>query len=168
MVSARVWRIRRVFERDYLCLVLFVMHLGASRADAEDAAQEAMTAACQKWAEIRAPRPWVRKVAMRAYLHAAGAAKATSPLEEAHAEPSASDLYLAIFHEEQQLVMTLIRQLPEQQWKVTALYYDGLRTDKIARLLGKPDSTVRSLLRYARKSIREVVQSKDDHATMGP
>lgn len=156
------------FERDYPSLVLFVMCLGASRADAEDAAQQAMLEACQKWRTIRTPRPWARKVAMRAYLKAARTAKRTSPLEEAQADRPVMDPDLAIFREEQQQVMTLIRQLPEEQRKVTALYYDNLRPDEIALLLGKPEATVRSLLRHARHRIREVMQSNDNHTATGP
>jgi RNA polymerase sigma factor (sigma-70 family) len=155
------------FKQDYPSLVLFVMYLGASRADAEDAAQQAMLEACQKWKEIRTPSPWVRKVAIRAYLKAARTVKRTFPLMEAQADRPVMDPDLAIFHEEQQQVMTLIRQLPEEQRKVTALYYDNVGTDEIARLLGKPEATVRSLLRHARNRIREVMQSNDNHTATG-
>jgi DNA-directed RNA polymerase specialized sigma24 family protein len=75
--AVRVQRMRyrgrscKVFEQDYASLVLFVMYIGASRADAEDVAQHAMTKAGECWTAIRSPRPWVRKVAMRAYLNVA-------------------------------------------------------------------------------------------------
>jgi hypothetical protein len=38
---------------------------------------------------------------------------------------------------------------------------------EIARLLGKPEATVRSLLRHARNRIREVMQSNDNHTATG-
>jgi RNA polymerase sigma factor (sigma-70 family) len=66
-------------------------------------------------------------------------------------------------HQERQderRVVVILRQLPPEQRKVAALFYDGLSMEEIAEVVGKPAVTVRSLLRHARKRLKEVVQSE--------
>jgi RNA polymerase sigma-70 factor (ECF subfamily) len=57
-------------------------------------------------------------------------------------------------------VITILRQLPPEQRKVAALFYDGLSREEIAEVIGRPAATVRSLLRHARKRLKEVIQSE--------
>lgn len=148
------------FEQDYLRVVLILMRFGASRADAEDCAQEAMTQACRNWTSIQVPHSWVRTVAIRTYLKAVRAHKRTCPLGDVSAETYALDPDLAMFREEQQQVLALLRRLPPKQRLVLALYYDGLRPEEIAEATGKSAATVRSLLRYSRRRLQEVMQSE--------
>lgn len=44
-----------LFRQRYHKMVLLLMTIGASRADADDAVQEAMTAAWRQWEHIREP-----------------------------------------------------------------------------------------------------------------
>ncbi len=132
--------------------------MGASRADAEEIAQEALIAAWQKWECIREPAAWVRTTAVRK-LWKRSHQPAALPLEENAVHLATSDSDLAMFSEEQLQVLSLLRQLPETQRTVAALYYDGLTIAEIAAVTGKPASTVRSHLRHARTTLKGVIAS---------
>ena len=133
--------------------------MGASRADAEDAVQEAMILAWRQWESIREPTAWVRTTAVRAFWrHARKDLHRTVVLQEAIEHPSA-DPELGIFSEEQRRVLGLLRALPTGQGRVAALFYDGLSCEEIADLTGKPSATIRSQLRHARKTLKEVMVS---------
>ena len=152
------------FRQRYHRTVLLLMTTGASRADAEDAAQEAMTAAWQRWEHIREPAAWVRITALRASWKHNRQQLPAKPLEEAILHPDVSDPDLAVFGDEQRWALSLLRGLPPEQRTVAALFYDEMRVAEIARLTGKPAATVRSLLRHARKSLKEMIVL--DHASV--
>jgi RNA polymerase sigma factor (sigma-70 family) len=138
---------------------VLLIAVGASRADAEDATQEAMVKAWEKWDSIKNPRPWVCKVAYRAYLRRAcqrdGKAE---PLDESSGD-RATESDLAIFADEQQRVLRLLRALPPGQRAVAACFYDGLTCEEIAQVVDKPPATVRSQLRHARKALKEMIDT---------
>lgn len=133
--------------------------LGASRADAEDATQDAMVEAWQKWQSIEKPGAWVRTVAYHAYLRQVHARdrQAASLDESAHEPAVESDL--SIFTDGQR-VLQLLRALPPGQRTVAAFFYDGLTCEEIAELVGTPAATVRSQLRHARKALKEMMNSE--------
>lgn len=139
---------------------VLLITLGASQADAEDATQEAMVRAWNEWCSIREPAAWVRTVAIRSYLRMVRRGNASEvPLDESVPHPAADD-GLGSFEEEQQEVLRLLRGLPSRQQAVTALYYDGLNCEEIADALRQKPATVRSNLRNARRSLREVIASE--------
>ncbi len=131
--------------------------MGASRADAEDATQEAMVRAWQKWGSIENPRAWVCTVAYRAYLRHAHNARQrhAESLDESACEPAAEPDPSA-FADEQQ-VLRLLRALPPGQRVIAACFYDGLTCEEIAEVVEKPPATVRSQLRHARKALKEMI-----------
>ena len=134
--------------------------MGANRADAEDATQEAMILAWNEWDTIREPAAWVRRVAIRNYLRMARRAHSRAvPLDESIAHPGV-DLDLGSFEEEEQQVLRLLRALPDGQRAVAALHYDGLTCEEIAMALSKTPATVRSQLRHARQALGEVITSE--------
>lgn len=133
--------------------VVLLITMGASRADAEDAAQEAMVLAWQKWESIDKPAAWVRTVAVRAYWRLVSTQPQTVSLEEPVPESIAGS-GLSIFTEEQQHVLRLLRALPPKQRTVVALAYDGSTCQEIAMLLGISEATVRSHLRHARENLK--------------
>lgn len=147
---------------------MLLIMMGASRADAEEIAQETMIAAWQNWESIREPAAWVRTTAVRK-LWRHRQHQPELPLEENAVLLPAGESDLAIFTEEQQQVVRLLRQLPDAQRTVAALHYDGLTTDEIAAATGKPASTVRSHLRHARIALKEVIASDSSkHAAPKP
>lgn len=133
--------------------MVLLITMGASRADAEDATQEAMIRAWQRWESIDKPEAWVRTVAVRAYWRMVNARPQTAPFNEPVPE-STADPSLSIFTEEQQHVLRLLRALPPMQCNVAALTYDGSTCGEIAILLGISEATVRSHLRHARKNLK--------------
>jgi RNA polymerase sigma-70 factor (ECF subfamily) len=146
---------RERFSRTVVLLVV----MGASRADAEDATQEAMVRAWQKWKSIQNPGSWVRTVAYRAYLRQIHAReRQTVPLDESACEPLA-DSDLSIFTDGQRVVQ-LLRALPPGQRTVAAFFYDGLTCEEIADLVSKPVATIRSQLRHARTALKEMMNSE--------
>lgn len=147
------------FRERYGRTVVLLIAMGASRADAEDAAQEAMAMAWNQWESIRDPAAWLRTVAVRAYLKQARARDSQAvPLDQSAVDPAAEP-DLGVFTGEQQHVLGLLRRLPDGQRTIAALFYDGLTCDEIAELAGKPPATVRSQLRHARNSLKEMVTS---------
>jgi RNA polymerase sigma factor (sigma-70 family) len=148
------------FHQRFSRTVVLLVAMGASQADAEDATQEAMIPAWNQWDSIREPAAWVRTVAVRSYLRMVrtrGTQMVT--LDESVPDPVRND-GLGSFEEEQRQVLRLLRALPSGQRAVTALYYDGLNCEEIAAVLGKTAATVRSNLRYARQSLKEVIASE--------
>jgi RNA polymerase sigma factor (sigma-70 family) len=139
--------------------VVLLVSMGVSRADAEDAAQEAMIQAWQQWESIHEPAAWVRTVAVRIYLKRARMkANQTLSLGESGHEP-ATGTELGIFVEEQQQVLRLLRRLPPQQRTVVAMHYDEATCEEIANTLEISAGTVRSQLRHARKKLKEMMES---------
>jgi RNA polymerase sigma factor (sigma-70 family) len=143
------------FAEHFGRVVVLLIAMGASRADAEDCAQEAMLLACKQWDTIEQPAAWVKTIAIRTYWKLARKRKLEVSLEVL--EPANPGL--GIFTEEQQQVLFLLRQLPEQQRTVAALIYDGMTTEEIADLTGISPGTVRSHLRYARSALRRIRES---------
>jgi RNA polymerase sigma factor (sigma-70 family) len=133
--------------------VVLLTAMGARRADAEDAAQEAMVLTWQKWDSIDEPAAWVRTVAVRAYWRLLRTRPQTVSFDESVPE-GIVDSDLSIFTEEQQHVLRLLRALPSMQCAVAALSYDGSTCGEIAMLLGISGATVRSHLRHARKNLK--------------
>lgn len=56
-------------------------------------------------------------------------------------------------------MISLLRSLSPVQRTVAAMFYDGLTCGEIANLTGRPEATVRSQLRLARKTLKEVIVS---------
>lgn len=139
--------------------VILLISMGASRTDAEDAAQEAIILAWKQWDSIREPTAWIRKVAIRAYAkQVRGRSNRLVSLDSAPELAASSDL--SIFTEQQQHVLELLRALPERQRTVAALFYDGLTCEEIAACTGVRADTVRSNLRHARKALKEAIIGK--------
>jgi RNA polymerase sigma-70 factor (ECF subfamily) len=148
------------FQERFSRTVVLLVAVGASQADAEDATQEAMILAWSQWDSIREPAAWVRKVAIRRYLRMVRSrGTQLASLDESVPDPVGND-GLGSFEEEQRQVLRLLRALPPGQRVVTALYYDGLNCEEIATVSGKTPATVRSNLRYARQSLKEVIASE--------
>jgi RNA polymerase sigma factor (sigma-70 family) len=139
--------------------VVLLVATGASRADAEDAVQEAMILAWRQWDTLQDPAAWVRAVAIRTYWKLARARQKTALMDE-FAPEAIVDADLTVFTEEQQHVLRVLRNLPPQQRTIVALSYDGLTYEEIADLLGKSSSTVRSHMRYARNTLKEAMTSR--------
>jgi RNA polymerase sigma-70 factor (ECF subfamily) len=121
--------------------------------DAADAAQSAFAELFTKWGTIRSPRAWLRTMGFRQMLRQ----PAEYPLDT-QSEPSvlraSSSLEL---REQEQQVLTVLRQLPLAQRQVLALVYDQFSYREIAEIIGKSEATVRKNIERARAAMREIL-----------
>lgn len=140
-------------------LVLFVVTLGASWEEAEDAVAEVLLEVLQRWKQIHSPRAYCRLAAERAYVNSevrlrkAPAAAARSTWAVAAHQP-AEAVFEAVEHE---YTLRHLRLLNQEQRRVMAFLYDGWTAEEIAELLGKKASTVRSNIRHARKRLKKAI-----------
>jgi RNA polymerase sigma factor (sigma-70 family) len=110
---------------------------------------------------LRSPRAWVRRAAFTIYVrHATRLRREQAALAQAVSVTSRASVAEANYKEGQWRIVAIMRQLPPEQRKVAALFYDGLTQYEIAEVIGKPVATVRSLLRHARIRLKEVIQSQ--------
>jgi RNA polymerase sigma-70 factor (ECF subfamily) len=152
-------------------LVLFLMRVGASWGEAEDAAQEAMALAYQNWHGLKRPTAWVRVVAWR--IHVRSAVRAREALEHLHKASwlnvaGAADSELKLFGDDERLVINALRRLPLTQRLVMAWSYDGYSPAEIAIILGKRPETVRSDLRHARARLKQLLLDSEDQQLRWP
>lgn len=139
------------FEREYRSIVATVMRAGASFEEAEDVVIEAMTLAAPRFHELKMPGAWVRRVALRRFIRIRQQERERERREQqaaAPAEPRNSD-----DGDLPRLVRAILDDLPPTQRKIMALTIDGYSCPEIASMIGSPQDTVRSNLRYARRAM---------------
>ncbi|MFF7205334.1 RNA polymerase sigma factor [Streptomyces sp. NPDC008141] len=150
-------------------LVLFVVTLGATWEEAEDAVAEVLLEVLQRWSQIHSPRAYCRLAAERAYVNSevrlrkAPAAAVRSTWAVATHRPTEA-VFEAVEHE---YALRHLRLLNQEQRRVMAFLYDGWTAEEIAELLGKKASTVRSNIRHARKRLKKAI-AEEQAAEVGP
>ena len=135
-------------------------------ADAEDAAQEAVTRAWQSWSTLRdteALRPWLLRITVNVCRQwhrgrFGTRRRLTEPLPEDEtaafallgADPGASDAAAALD------LRQAVNALPEDLRLVVVLrYYGGMDATEIGAALGMPPATVRTRLKRALAMLRD-------------
>jgi RNA polymerase sigma-70 factor, ECF subfamily len=155
----------RIFEQDFDYVFRILQRFGATRADAEDLAQEVFVVMLRRrgdWDPAKPLRPWLASIAFRVALahrrrrarEVLGGlvdARDVAPLpEEKLASASA-----------RQLVLDALAALPPKQRVVFMLReLDGLSMKRIADSLGLPLFTAYSRLRVARTSFAREVRRR--------
>lgn len=152
------------YRADTPQLIVFLMMQGASAAEAEDIAQEAMLAAYQRWGAIDRPKAWVRTVGKRLWWRKLQREVPQSEISNEQLPVGTSSPLLpsgegeAEETETRHVFLSLIRALPQAQREVMAWIYDGYLPTEIAEATGKNPATVRSHLRAARRALRDQLQ----------
>lgn len=165
----------RCYDSEYDQLIRFVMRLGASLQDAEDAVQQAFAEVWQglvsrpeSWQEVSNPRAWLRLIARRKYRRRDENHR--QPLPVPVAEPDElrrSTPHTDTRHDELTLekvyVLHAMRELDPLPQAVLAFTLDGFSAPEIAIHLGlKDDQEARDLLKKARRTLaREIARSRD-------
>jgi len=147
------------FRREFPKVVTYLYACGFVR-HAEDAAEEAMHAAYNKWDGIEKPEGWVRVVALRCAQRQAVSEQLRNKRDGYYAvmaPPSSAPVpaEIAEITEEQRAVLGVIESLPLARRRIVALAFDGWKVREIAEELGIAEATVRSHLRHVRRSLSE-------------
>jgi len=159
-------RFTRLIEPHLDVLHRLARRLTATRADAEDLAQEALVRAFERRASLREParvRAWMLALARNLHLNRVRDEKphllvlsGDRPVEGTAREPR-GDLERELLdrHLPDELLLAL-RALPEEQ--ATAIWLrevEGLSYEELAEAMGTPIGTVRSRLARARTALLE-------------
>jgi RNA polymerase sigma-70 factor (ECF subfamily) len=133
-----------VYKQERSALFRFVRSLGADDHEADDAVQEAFTAAYKRWDTIREPRAYLYTAAMRQYYRA-DARNRETPASGRMPEPAEplSSGDIAEFNDLEERVRTAIAALPARQRQVMALTLAGFKPAQIAEQLGSDEAAVR-------------------------
>ena len=163
-------RFTRLIEPHLDVLHRLARRLTATRADAEDLAQEALVRAFEKRAALREPervRGWMLALTRNLHLNRVRDEKpqlivlaGDRPTEGTAREPR-GDLERELLdrHLPDELLLAL-RALPEEQ--ATAIWLrevEGLSYEELAEAMGTPVGTVRSRLARARASLLEALRA---------
>jgi RNA polymerase sigma-70 factor, ECF subfamily len=124
-----------------------------SRAEAEDAAQEAYARAWQRWGKISGygdPEGWVRTVGYRVAVNTWRKAVTRAAAHRRHGvpddQPGLSPDYLAI-------VAALRKISPGQRQAIVLHYLFALSVEEIAREAGLPAGTIKARLSRGRRAL---------------
>src|SRR5262245_435261 len=136
-----------VYRSSRLALTRLAFLLVGARSEAEDSVQTVFASAYARWAAIEEPAAYLRRAVVnrandvhrRSFRRSATAMTVRGLVDE----PEVDDVW------------AFVHALPTAQRAVVVLrFYEDLRLDDIAALLGRPTSTVRSDLRRALITLR--------------
>lgn len=150
-----------VFRERFIPLVGFLIKAGASRHDAEDAAQNALEQLAVDWDGVRLPTPWLRKTAHRMWLKAVHRIR-PDELTDRIPDHSATDHSADV--SEKIAMVQLLRRLPLLQRTVVAFDIDGCTPSETAEALGVPAVNVRQNLRRARRNLERLLEEDEGGA----
>lgn len=146
------------YDREYPCVVLFLMRCGATFQAAEDATQDAFVDAWTiaergMWTHLDSQRGWIRTVALRKYRRPSGCRKPqlyVVPVAECP-EDMRPDSDLADLTVGTQMVIEALRALSPELQAVMAFDLDGFTASEAAHFLDLTDQQVRDRRKKARK-----------------
>jgi RNA polymerase sigma-70 factor (ECF subfamily) len=142
------------FRAEHKKLIRFVMAIGADGDQAAEIAQLTFVKAFECWEVIRAPRAWIRRVAVNELTAARQAARRETPQATLPDAPVPGSPILALeLTEEARLVLAALQALPPRQSQIMAWMIDGFGAAEIARELGISPEAVRQSCAKARKNL---------------
>lgn len=142
------------FRAEHKKLIRFVITIGADGDEAAEIAQVTFFKAFESWDVIRAPRAWIRRVAVNELTAARQAARRETPQAALPDAPVPVSTALAVeLTEEARQVLAALQALPPGQRRVMAWIIDGFGATEIARELGVSPESVRQSHAKARKNL---------------
>lgn len=148
------------FEAEYKPLMRYLIFLGATREEALNVAQEAMTQVLRRWARVETPRSYVRTTARRIFF--TGCEKARRE-QEGWRELARLQNRCASepLDAETRWVLEMLQALPERQRNVVALTMEGYTPEQISEMTESKAATVRSNLRHATSRLKMLLDSAE-------
>jgi RNA polymerase sigma factor (sigma-70 family) len=148
------------FEVEYGPVLAFLCKAGFEYHIADDATAYAMAEAFPVWRALTNPRSWVRTAAYRDAVRSARARRdeLSRLISQGHTQSDrdgTESFHLLELHDE---LLQVLGQLVGRQKEVMAWHLDGFTTDEISIATGLPQSTVRSNLRHARKTVGKILK----------
>jgi RNA polymerase sigma-70 factor (sigma-E family) len=144
-------------------LLRFAYVVTGSQHAAEDAVQDALARACEKWPRVVRtddPDSYVRRMVVNAHISRWRRTRRGSPVEswrEGSTQPDPADLPGA-----GGLVWELCRSLPRRQRAAVVLrFYEDLEYAEIAAVLGCAEATARSHVHRALGALRQQLTRED-------
>lgn len=157
------------FDTHHDRVVRFMMHVGASRYDAQDAAQEAFTESWElmsrdpgAWRAINGKAAWIRTTALRRLARPPGSRR--RPLITADgtiADRPDTGLDHAELTAQTQAVLQALRQLDSESRAVMAFSFDGFTTAETADALNKTQQQVRDVKKKARINLKRQLSTSE-------
>ena len=127
------------------------------RSEAEDAVQDAFLKYWEKRPQVESEahqRAWLMRVLVNGCK-----TRLRSPWRTRHVE--LSDALPAASPEERQELEELMALPARDRLAIHLFYYEGYRTDEIARITGEREGTIRSRLSRARKKLRILLEQAE-------
>lgn len=151
------------FASEYGLVVSFLCKAGFDYHIADDATAEAMTTAYRDWPKITSPRAWIRTAAYRVATKKTTASRneVTRLISKGYGCTSSDGTEWYRHLEWQDELLQVLAGLPKQRRIVMAWYLDGFNIKEIASAMDILESTVRSHLRFARRTLRKQLTNSD-------
>lgn len=147
-------------------LVGLAYAMTGNKADAEDLVQDTLATVITKWSRVSEARnidAYVRRTMVNTLISRKRRRSSTEVVshEKVTADRSAASVPAADGAVvDRELVLSMVRRLPDRQRAVVALrYYDDLADREIAHALGCSEQAVRSAAHAALRSLRSLVPS---------
>jgi RNA polymerase sigma factor (sigma-70 family) len=142
------------FRAEHKKLIRFVIAIGAGADEAAEIAQVTFVKAFESWDQIRAPRAWIRRVAVNELTAVRQAARREIPQAAVPDAPVPVSTALAVeLTDEARQVIAALQALPPRQRQVMAWIVDGFGAAEIARELGISPESVRQSHAKARRNL---------------
>jgi RNA polymerase sigma-70 factor (ECF subfamily) len=153
----------RFFAAEYRALVVLLDRVCSGQDEAEDLAQEVMSRACERWAEVeRHPNPaaWVRRVALNLAMSGHRRTRRGAAARLRLLARPAEDGPSVDADDDDRLVRAAVASLPVQQRAAVALHYlEDRPVAEIAELLGCAPATARVHLHRGRQALHAALGS---------
>jgi RNA polymerase sigma factor (sigma-70 family) len=145
------------FRAEHKKLIRFMVAIGVGGDEAAEIAQVTFVKAFEGWDVIRAPRAWIRRVAINELTAARQVVRRETPQATLPDAPSPVSTALAVeLTEEARQVLAALQALPPRQRQVMAWIIDGFAATEIASELGVSPESVRQSHAKARKNLARI------------
>lgn len=156
----------------------FIWKTLKNESEVEDVLQETFIEAYRHLSQLKDPsvfRPWLYKIALYQCNRVFRRKRPLifSDMEEsvvaAIPDETAEFLPLSVLENKEAgaLILRLVEQLPdEQRMTLTLFYYQQMTIVEIARIMDCPENTVKSRMRYAKRTLRTQIEKEQQKGTL--